>query len=277
VRIALAQIDTTLGDVEENVRRARAVVADAREQGAELVVFPELSLTGYAIGAIEADIATRADDARIAAAGLEDVGVVVGFPERRGARVFNTAAYLEGGELLHVQRKLHLPTYDRFEEHKHFSAGDGLRAFDTALGRFALLICFDAWQPPLPFLAVHDGAEVLIVPSCSAQGAAPDAELGEIERDWRLLLEYHARVLQAYVVFVNRVGSEPETTFWGGSTVLDPWGRVIAQGPALEPALVLADLDLDAVRRRRREMPLLKEPRLELVRRELGRLLEEHR
>jgi predicted amidohydrolase len=277
VRIAIAQVDCALGDVEENVRRARAVVADAREQGAELVVFPELSLTGYAIGSIETDIAMRAHDARIAAAGADGIAVVVGFPERRGARVFNSAAYVEGGAPLYVQRKLHLPTYDRFEEHKHFSAGDALRAFETALGRFAVLICFDAWQPPLPYLAVHDGAEVLLVPSCSAQGAAPDAELREIERDWRLLLEYHARFLQAYVVFVNRVGSEPETTFWGGSMVLDPWGRVMAQAPALEPAILLADLDLDAVRRRRREVPLLKEPRMELVRRELGRLLEAER
>jgi len=274
VRIALAQVDSTLGDIDGNVLRARAVVADARKRGAELVVFPELSLTGYAIGAVEADLALRADDERVAGAGADGVAVVVGFPERRGARVFNSAAYLDGGAPVHVQRKLHLPTYDRFEEHKHFSAGDRLRAFDTAVGRLALLICFDAWQPPLPFLAVHDGAEMLLVPSCSAQGAAPDAELREIERDWRLLLEFHARFLQVYVVFVNRVGSEGDMRFWGGSMVLDPWGRVIAEAPALEPALVFADLDLDAVRRRRREVPLLKEPRLEVVRHELSRLLE---
>jgi predicted amidohydrolase len=275
-RVALAQVDCVLGDVAANVRAARDAIAQARAGGADLVVFPELSLTGYALGAVSDDVALGAGDEAIAglAAAAGDTGVLVGFVEEGPVQTYNSAVYLQDGAALHVQRKTYLPTYGRFEEHKHFAPGQAIRAFDARLGRFAVLICNDAWQAPLPFVAVHDGARVLIVPASSS--LSPDAgDPAEIERDWYDLLRFHARFLQVYVVFVNRVGEEAGLTFWGGSQVVDPWGRVVALAPSHEPALVMADLDLGAVRRRRREMPLLKEARLGLLRREMGRLLDD--
>jgi predicted amidohydrolase len=275
LRVALAQVDCVLGDVAENVRRARDLVARARAQGADLVVFPELSLTGYALGAVTEDVALAVDDDAIAelAEAARGVGVVVGCVEQGAVQTYNSALYLEDGGVAHVQRKTHLPTYGRFEEHKHFSPGPALRAFDTRLGRLAVLICADAWQPALAFLAVHDGARVLVVPACSSLEPGAGTDPAEVERDWSELLRFHARFLQAYVVFVNRVGEEAGLTFWGGSQVVDPWGRVVALAPRGEPALVLAELDPGAVRRRRRELPLLKDPRLGLLRREIDRLL----
>jgi predicted amidohydrolase len=277
LRVALAQVDCVLGDVEENARRAREAIARARAGGADLVVFPELSLTGYALGTVTEDVAIELDDAAIGAVAdaADDVSVVVGCVEHGAVQTYNSALYLEAGAILHVQRKTHLPTYGRFEEQKHFSQGPALRAFDTRLGRFALLICNDAWQAPLAYVAVHDGARVLIVPACSSLEHDSGTDPAEIERDWSDLLRFHARFLQAYVVFVNRVGEEAGLRFWGGSQVVDPWGRVIAQAPRGEPALVQAELDLGAVRRRRRELPLLKDPRLALVRREVDRLLDD--
>jgi len=277
LRVALAQVDCALGDVEENARRAREQIAGARAHDADLVVFPELSLTGYALGAVADDMALGRDDDTIAALAeaAEDVSVVVGCVEQSRVQTYNSALFLERGTVVHVQRKAYLPTYGRFEEHKHFTPGHGLRAFDSRLGRFALLICNDAWQAPLAFLAVHDGARVLIVPACSSLEPDAGTDPAEIERDWHDLLRFHARFLQAYVVFVNRVGEEAGLRFWGGSQVVDPWGRVVAQAPRGEPALVCADLDLGAVRRRRRELPLLKEGRLGLLARELDRLLHD--
>jgi predicted amidohydrolase len=277
LRVALAQVDCVLGDVEENVRRASEQIARARAEGAELVVFPELSLTGYALGAVTEDVALTVDDDAIGAlaAAAADVGVVVGCVEQGAVQTYNSALYLERGAVVHVQRKTHLPTYGRFEEHKYFSQGPALRAFDTRLGRFALLICNDAWQAPLAFVAVHDGARVLIVPACSSLEPGSGTDPAEIERDWSDLLRFHARFLQAWVVFVNRVGEEAGLTFWGGSQVVDPWGEVVARAPRGEAALVHAELDLGAVRRRRRELPLLKEPRLGLMRREVDRLLDD--
>ena len=274
LRVALAQVDCALGDVQENARRARVAIDEARAGGADLIVFPELSLTGYTLGAVTADIALPADDPTITglSSAAQDMGVVVGFVEQGSLRTFNSAIFLERGAVVHVQRKICLPTYGRFEEHKHFSPGPKLRAFDTRLGRFALLICNDLWQPPLPFLAVHDGARVLIVPASSSLAPAAGTDPAEIERDWYDLLRYHARFLQTYVVFVNRVGEEAGVGFWGGSQVVDPWGRVVVQANTREPTVLLADIELAAVRRRRTEMPLVKDARLGLLSRELKRL-----
>lgn len=268
--VALAQVDCALGDIEENGRRAREAIARARAQDADLIVFPELSLTGYSM---VDDVALAPDAPAIAALGAEagEMGVVVGFVEEGLVHTYNSAIYLEAGRAVHVQRKCYLPTYGRFEERKHFSPGQALRAFDTAMGRLAMVLCNDAWQAPLPFIAVHDGARMLIVPACSPLPEEAERQ-PEIRRDWRDLVRFHARFLQAYVLFVNRVGEEAGLRFWGGSQVVDPWGRMVAEAPEDEPALILAELDSSAVRRRRREIPLLKDPRLGLLRHELDRL-----
>jgi predicted amidohydrolase len=277
LRVALAQVDCVLGDVEENARRAREQIARARSEGADLVVFPELSLTGYAIGGVTEDVAMTLDDPVVAglAAATEGIAAVVGCVESGRVQTYNSALFLDGGAIVHVQRKTHLPTYGRWEEHKHFSQGTALRAFDTRLGRLAMLICNDAWQAPLAYVAAHDGARMLIVPACSSLEAAAGTDPAELERDWGDLLRFNARFLQAWVVFVNRVGEEAGVRFWGGSRVVDPWGRIVVEAPRGEAALVHADLELNAVRRRRRELPLLKEPRLGLVRREIDRLLDD--
>lgn len=279
IRVALAQLDCALGEVQENARRARTVLDEARAGGADLVVFPELSLTGYALGSVTEDVALRADSPTIMglAADAGEMGVVLGFVEDGPVHTYNSAIYLQAGARIHLQRKTFLPTYGRFEEHKHFSSGQALRAFDTPLGRFALLICNDVWQPPLPFLAVHDGARVLLVPSSSSLEAGAGTDPAEVQSDWRTLLCFHARFLQSYMIFVNRVGEEAGVSFWGGSMVVDPWGRVVAEAPRHEAAVVVAELDLEAVRRRRREMPLVKEGRLSLLQREFGRLAEAER
>lgn len=273
MRIALAQLDSALGDIDENARRAREMIAQARAQAAELIVFPELSLSGYSLGSLDEDIASRPDDPAIAAlaADAAEMAIVIGFVEQGAVHTYNSAIYLEAGRTVHVQRKTFLPTYGLFDERKHFSPGQSLSAFDTGLGRFALVICNDAWQPALPFIAVHDGAQLLLVPACSSLPTAPEAQ-AQVQRDWRDLLHFHGRFLQTHVAFVNRVGREGGVSFWGGSRIVDPWGNVIAEAPLHEPALTVVDIDLTAARRARREMPLVKEARLGLLSRELDRL-----
>ena len=279
LRVALAQVDCALGDVEENARRAGAVIARARAGDADLVVFPELSLSGYALGAITEDVALRPDDPLLAGLAAEagSMGLILGFVEDGPVHTYNSAIHLQNGAVTHVQRKAYLPTYGRFEEHKHFRPGESLRAYETPWGRFAMLICNDAWQPPLPFLAVQGGARVLIVPTCSSLEPDGAVDPTAIAGDWADLLRFHARFLQTWVVFVNRVGEEAGMTFWGGSRVLDPWGHVVAEAPREEPALLFADLDLAAVRQARRDLPLIKEPRFDLLVREFERLARDDR
>jgi predicted amidohydrolase len=268
LRVALAQVAPALGEVAENARQVRDYIVGAREMAADLVVFPELTLSGYSLGLARDDLTLSVDDPELArlAEGADGLGCVVGFAEAGRVHTHNSAAYLERGEVRHVHRKLYLPTYDIWEERKHFTPGSAMRAFDTDIGRVAILICSDAWQPALAVVAIQDGARVLIVPANST------ARRTENRRDWHDINRFCARQLECYVVFVNRVGEEGELSFWGGSHVYDPWGELVAEAPVDEPALLTAELDLAAVRRRRREMPLVKEARLALLSRELERL-----
>ncbi|MET7637090.1 nitrilase-related carbon-nitrogen hydrolase [Streptomyces sp. NPDC005438] len=273
MRIALAQVDCELGEVENNLQTARTMVKQAADQRADVVVFPELSLHGYALGAIGRDESLTVHDPRLAELSAHGPDVLVGFHEDGRLRRYNTATYFSAGTPLHTHRKLYLPNYLEWEERKHASPGNALRAFDTAHGRVATLICNDAWQSVLPWLAAQDGAEVLFVPTNSATGLVPGAIDTSVY--WRDLLLNIARLQQCWVVFVNRVGVENGASFWGGSRVLDPWGEVVAEAPHGVPSLSVVEIDIQAVRRRRREMPLIEEARFGLVSREIGRLMAE--
>jgi predicted amidohydrolase len=263
VRLALAQLDARLGDVPANERRVRETVADAKTAGADLVVFPELFLSGYALREVDGDTTRTPEQV---ASLVESPAAIVGFHEPGHDRLgHNSAAYVEAGAVRHVQRKLYLVDYPPFDEDELYSPGAELRAFDTPSGPMAVLICNDAWQPVLPFLAVHDGAQVLLMPSCSS------TSVPEAESIWHELTRLYARVLECFVVFVNRVGSEAAFTYWGGSHAVDPRGEVLAQAPRLEEALLVVDLDLDGVAERRRELPL-GPPRFDFLLSELSRL-----
>jgi len=257
VRVAIGQLDCRVGN---NAARIAGAVTVAREQRADLLVTPELALSGYALAG---DTARKLDDVASPFAG-SGIAVVVGFHERSDQATFNSAAWIDDGVPLHVHRKLYLCDYPPFDEHELYAPGDELRAFDTAFGRVAILTCNDAWQPFLPALAAHDGAELLVVPAASSTAVA------EAEPYWRDLTRFYARLLQCYVVFANQAGSNGGFTFWGGSHVVDPYGEVVAEaGP--EETVLLAEIDLARVAARRAELPLLRDLRPSLLASELKR------
>ena len=169
VRIALAQVDCALGEVEANLGHAGDRVAEARAQGAELVVFPELSLHGYHLGEIAGDRSLPAADPRLARLAEAGPDVLIGFHEDGGTRTYNAAAHLGAGRTRHLHRKLYLPNYLVWEERKRCSPGQAMRAYDTGFGRVATLICNDAWQPVLPWLA---GAVALLAVARRRAGPA---------------------------------------------------------------------------------------------------------
>ncbi len=277
MRITLAQVDAALGDLDANLSRAERAVAEAAGERSELVVFPELHLTGYSIGAVAEDVSMRADDERLQRLGERAGGgavLAVFVVDGPGIHTYISAAYLHGGRLVHLHRKLYLPTYMSFEERKHFTPGPAMRAFPGVGGtRTAVLLCNDAWQPQLAFLATQDGARLLLVPAASAQSQFP--EHYDSRTYWRDITRFYARMFQLFVVFVNRVGTEGDLHFWGGSHIVDPWGEIVAEAPEGVEHLLTADIDLADVRRRRRAIPLVKEARLALINREVGRLLDE--
>ena len=162
VRIALAQVAPRLGDLEANLERHAQVIREARAGGAGLIVFPELGLTGYLLQDLAGEVAMPLDDPRLAALAAETAGcsAVVSFVEESADhRLFVAAALLEDGEVRHVQRKTHLPTYGLFDERRFFAAGDAIRAAPSRLGvRVGIAICEDFWHLGTAQVLALDGA-----------------------------------------------------------------------------------------------------------------------
>lgn len=277
-RIALAQIDPILGDRAQNVLKHAAMIDNARDAGADLVVFPELSLTGYGIKDLNWDLAIRpeappADMEPLLARSSQCASIVGGVEESASFELFNSAFLLDGGRMSTVHRKIYPPTYGMFEEMRYFSAGTSVRAFNTRLGRLGVLICEDLWHPSLPYLLALDGAEVIVALVASPTRLGGDAErlrAVEINRENHRAF---ARLLSIYVVFCNRVGFEDGVNFWGGSAVIAPGGEVIAEAKVFEEDLVFAEIDDDQIRRARRfsRHMLDEDPRLTV--RELERIV----
>jgi predicted amidohydrolase len=276
-RVALAQIAPRLGDLGANLALHVDAARRARGEGAGLVVFPELSLTGYLLRDDVPEVALALDDRRLAPLlrASRDLDLVVGLVEEGpGHRFHNAAAYLSGGRVLHVHRKVYLPTYGMFDEGRDFAAGERLRAFEAPFGPAGMLVCEDAWHPSAPWLLAQGGAEVLLVLSSGpTRGARPRPRDVSSVAVWHQLLRTTAQFLTTFVVYANRVGYEDGLNFGGGSVVVDPFGREVASLPALEPGLAVADLDPEVLRRARTAYPLLRDEKLDLVRRELDRLL----
>lgn len=254
--IALAQTDSVIGNPGQNVRKHADMVRRARDGGADLVVFPELSLTGYSIRDINWDVALRPSEGGLLApllAQSREISVLFGGVEESPEfGMHNSAFLIENGELRVVHRKVYPPTYGMFEELRYFSPGKSVRAFDTALGRLGVLVCEDLWHLPLPYILAQDRAEVIIgIAASPTRMAGDDARIpnAQVNNEQHKAL---ARLLSTYVVFCNRVGYEDGVNFWGGSEVIDPSGNVVVQAKLFEEDLVFADIDGNELRRARR-------------------------
>ena len=280
-RIALAQIAPGLGLLEENLARHHALLGEARAGGADLVVFPELGLTGYQLQDLAGDVAMRLDDPRLLAltAATGGLSAVVSFVEESADhRLFIAAALLEDGRLVHVHRKLFLPTYGLFDERRFFAAGDQLRATPSRLGpAIGMAICEDFWHLSVPQVLALDGAQILVnVSSSPGRDLAATNEVGlGTATSWRTLMRTYAQLTTSFVVFVNRVGVDESISFWGGSEVIDPSGAALFSAPFYDEGLYLVEIDLADLRRERIALPLLRDERPELAVRELDRIVAE--
>lgn len=278
LKVGLAQITPKLGDVRANLARHLEVVEEAADQGVQLLVFPELSLTGYVLQDLAFDVALRATPDDLIFSQLlqasHRLDVVVGFVEQDERNQFHIAgAYLAGGELIHLHRKVYLPTYGMFDEGRYFAWGNAIRAFDTRFGRMGLLICEDFWHVSPPYLLWLDGADVLILTSASpGRGLTTEAKIGSARWVEHINRAY-ASLFTNFIIHCNRTGFEDGVGFWGGATVFDPDGNLVAQGPYYEEALVTAELDLNQIRRTRTRLPLLRDERISLTLREMERIV----
>ena len=169
-KAGLAQIYPVLGDVEKNFALLKDRIGKAKKRGAELLVFPELSLSGYFLKDMVPVSALRTSSPIIKELLKESKEISLAFglvEESKEHTFYNAAFYLEDGKIKHIHRKVYLPTYGMFDEQRYFSRGNRIRAFDTKFGRFAMVICEDMWHPSAPYIAAQDGAEIILVPSNS--------------------------------------------------------------------------------------------------------------
>jgi predicted amidohydrolase len=281
LRVALVQLAPRLGMVEENLERHLADLARAREGGADLVVFPELGLTGYLLQDLNADVAMRLDDPRVEqlVAATRGLSAIVSFVEESDDhRLFISAVLMEDRAIRHVHRKVFLPNYGLFDERRFFAPGSLLRATPSRIGlMLGICVCEDFWHLATPQLLALDGAQILVNVSSSPGrdvAAINEGGLGTAS-SWRTINRTYAQLTTSFVIFVNRVGVDESITFWGGSEVVAPDGSTVFQAPLHDEGLFLVDLDRAALRRERIALPLLRDERPEIVVRQLEQIVRE--
>jgi len=275
-KIGIAQISPRLGDVAANLALYEQAIAHAKNENVELLIFPELSLTGYHLRDMVATVALRQDAPEFIQLRelSKSVACLAGLVEESPDFCFyNSAVYLSAGDVRHVHRKVYLPTYGMFDEQRYFARGDSVRAFDTPYGRAAALVCEDMWHPSTVYIAALDRALMLICPSSSPlRGIADKRQQDENARYWEAMNRVYAETFGVFVIYANRVGFEDGVGFWGGSEVINPFGQCIAKGRYYEEDFVTADISLDAVRRKRVAAPLLRDEDIDLTINELLRI-----
>jgi predicted amidohydrolase len=267
LRIGLAQVDSRLGDLEGNVESHLRWIGEARAQGVDLLLFPELSLTGYRLLHLTPRSAQNVRTSPWIPRLLEAAGsmsVVAGFVEEDDAGVlFNSALFLHRGEVAHVHRKVYLPSYGIFQEGRFFGEGQtlGLASLDGA--RVGMLICEDLWHAEVARRMARAGAKLLCVISASPGRIGP-GEKPESQEDWETLTRSTALLNTCWVVYCNRVGWEEGSFYTGGSHIVRPGGEVMIRAPYLEEHLLVTEIDLREVDRLRWKLPLLRAERHDL-------------
>jgi NAD+ synthase (glutamine-hydrolysing) len=279
VKLALAQINTRLGVVESNLEKHLEYIQRASTEGTDLIIFPELSLTGYVLQDLVPTVAHRAheDDPvfKELLAASQKIDIVVGFAEEDVRnRFYISSAYLSQGKVAHVHRKVYLPTYGLFDEGRFFAWGDSVAAFDTRFGRAGILICEDFWHTSSPYLLWMDGADLFLFTSASPGRGLTTAPYLSTAHWVESINQAYASIFTSFVIHSNRVGFEDGLHFWGGSTVFDPNGELVAKAPLDEESLTFCDIDLNQLHRTRARLPLLRDERTALVQRELTRILK---
>src|SRR5437763_7034694 len=272
-RLAIAQIRPTNGEYAANVQRIGGVLAQLAklEPAVDLVVFPETATSGYFVEGGVRDVAVTAGtlfrdlSLQHEAAQAPPLDVAVGFYEVFQNRFYNSCLYASSGNasprILHVHRKVFLPTYGVFDEDRFVERGGEIHAFDPRWGRAAILICEDAWHLLAWTIAALEGAQIILVPSASpARGTGMDEEGTRLPASvvrWERILRTLAEEHGVYVVYSSLVGFEGGKGFPGGSVLVSPAGQIVLRGPLFEEAVLTADIDLGELTRARADAPLL--------------------
>jgi predicted amidohydrolase len=265
IKLALAQISPALGDFAKNHALHADWIAQAQQQHVDLLVFPELSLTGYYLKDLVSQVALQSPYQKILELSQKAVGMdlVTGFVERaENQSHYIAAGYMSQSKMLHVHRKCYLPTYGIFDDTRFFGAGSHAQVFETRFGKVGILICEDAWHFPMAYLLALQGAQIIINIS-SSPGTGVQNETLISQQKWEALNAAYAHLFGVYMVYVNRVGVEDGIQFWGGSHVFAPGGTLVGSAKILEPELKVLEIDLAQISRSREALPLLRDEKID--------------
>jgi predicted amidohydrolase len=255
-KIALAQVSAVLGDVEKNAKHHLELSRKAKQKGADAIIFPELSLTGYTLRDLNTEVALDPGTSPLLK-GLREMSkqitIICGGVERsHTGGVHNAAFIFEDGECKYTHHKIYPPTYGIFEEERYFLAGQTAHVFESMkLGRIGILVCEDLWHPALPYVLSYQGAQLIITIAASPTRLG----LGENSTDvipvnYKINSDHHiayARLFSVYMAFINRVGVEDGVNFWGGSQIVSPSGEIVQRASFFDEDLLLVDIDPLAV------------------------------
>ena len=260
--VALAQISCKPGDKEQNLRKMEDAITIAEEKGAALVILPELSLTGYVVRDLIYGLAEEipGPSTRIIERIARETGmyIVFGMPEKSKktqATLHNTAVLVGPKGFIGKYRKMYLPTHSVFEEKRYFRPGHEAPVFNSDLGKIGLLICYDIYFPEVTRLARLEGAQLTVCIS-----ASPAVRRSYFE----ILTAARAVENTTFLAFVNLVGVEDGLQFWGGSRLVGPNGRVLAQAKYDEEDLVVCEVEYADIKPLETFIPTLKDLRPEL-------------
>lgn len=299
MKVAVCQTNPVLFDVKSNLDDIIQKIYDCRENGADLIVFPELALTGYFVGSRYHEAALRLDSPEIMqlAAATTGTAAIIGFiEESRSMNFYNSALIAVNGEIVFANRKLNLPNYGVFEERKFFSCGKRIRTFRYQGFNIAVFICNDVWHPSLPYLGACQKADIFVT-CLNSSSETMGSEFSNIET-WQIINTFYSRVFGIYNIAANRVGRErPEDEFyqgntginednepdpanapksikfWGGSEIVNPFGNTIAKGALYEPDVIYADISRELLRQKKILLPYLRNDDPYFTHRELQKIL----
>lgn len=259
LRIGLCQINTTVGDIEGNSKKILSYIAQGRKKGADLLVFPEMAITGYPPEDLllmpkflEANLRALKHIAKA----TSSITVIVGFVDKK-EDIFNAAALLHDGKIVDAYHKTFLPNYGVFDENRYFQGGTENFIFTLKSTPIGPSICEDLWYPgdPIRTQALYGGAELIINISASPFHAGKSALREK-------MISTRASDNAAIVAFCNLVGGQDELVFDGGSLIFDQQGELVVRGKQFEEDLVIEDLDMEAVFRMRLHDPRIRRERL---------------
>lgn len=264
MKVYVAQMKPFLGDIEKNAEKHFKIIDQAVEAGCDIVVFPELSLTGYYLLDHYYEVAINEKDAvfQKLVELSKKISIVFGFVyESKNNLFYNAAAYLEDGKCLHIHRKVYLPDYTMFEEARYFAAGDRFVAFDSKFGKCGLLVCEDAMHQSSSYILSQSGVQnIFVLTNSPARGVGGHGH--EASETWHVSNRYTSTLLTVNMIFVNRVGVEDGVVFWGGSEVYDATGKNLIRLGYFEEEFKCVDISDDSIRRARIATPYIRDEKL---------------